>query len=68
MMSLIRKVFKQGVDHDEVVEEARLMNAERDLRVLQERAALATGGMEARHRRNHWQDAIDQLIRGARHV
>lgn len=67
MMSLLRRVLK--IEHDaleHLIEDARLEDAERRLDHLRKRAARATGGIEERHRRNHWQEAIDELIREAR--
>lgn len=63
MMALLRKILKHG-DHamEDAVNEARLLDAERDLTNLLDRADLALTKIDKRHKRNHWQESIDSLI------
>lgn len=49
----------------ETAEEARLVRAENEVRVLQSRADSAIEALDARARRNHWRESIQQMIQGA---
>lgn len=71
MRNILLRVFRgRGEEikraRAEAEKEQRLRVAESDLNSLQERAAVVANKIEARQRRNHWQEAIDEIIRGAR--
>lgn len=63
MMEMLRKILHHHGDHMlDAVNEARLLDAERELRGLKFRAGVATRKIDARQRQNHWQEAINQII------
>ena len=45
-------------------QDARLDSAEKELSDLQERAGSAIRKLDERQRRNHWREAIENMIRG----
>lgn len=51
--------------HTDDYDEARLLDAERDLEALKKRAATANKTLLARASRNHWRESIEQMILGA---
>lgn len=70
MKNLIRRLFSREHRHaqkradDE--DAARIENAERDLAALRARGERAVGALRARNDRNHWSDAITEMITGVR--
>lgn len=50
---------------EEARQEANLVNAEKEVRDLTDRADAAIRTLEARSRRNHWRESIEQMIQGA---
>lgn len=60
--------FRSGpLVHDpkEAQEEARLEDAEREVTELQDRASKAIKELTGRHRRDHWHESIEKMIKGA---
>lgn len=46
------------------IKEARLVEAEKALGDLQHRAYHAIVYLEGRHRKNHWRESVEDMIRG----
>ena len=68
MIDKIKKILfptRARLAAEERENEARLAEAERELARLQDRTARAVLTLQARHRRNHWQEAIANIIQGA---
>lgn len=66
MSTLLIGSRRQRHREEEQAKVARLEIAERDLRMLQRRERAAVRFLDERHKRNHWREAIEQLMGGAR--
>ena len=64
-MKSIRRFFGREDTAEERERMARLKQAERYLCELQDRGNKATSALTARRSRNHWREAIEQMIHGA---
>lgn len=53
------------LNREDAHEEARLIAAEKKTRELKDRAETAIRTLDARSRRNHWRESIEQMIQGA---
>lgn len=63
-----RRRLRKSRAHSEAIEhehDVRLAQAEADLEDLTARAEKAVRTLDARHRRNHWRESIEQMIQGA---
>lgn len=60
----LRPSHRRGVE-EEREKMARLETAERDLKELQDRGDEAVRLLVERQSRNHWREAIQQMIQGA---
>lgn len=60
-----RKIRKQREEIIDAEHEARMEKAVRDVDELRTRADAALGTLDARDRRNHWRESIEQMIQGA---
>lgn len=61
----MERVFVRKRDRDaEVVKNAKIKEAEKDLALLRERGLGAIATLEARRRRNHWRESIEEILRG----
>ena len=63
MKCLFRRKERRA-DIEEAFDEARLMNAEHEVRQLVDRADAAVKALKARRERNHWRESIEQMISG----
>lgn len=61
----MRLFTRKRVHPEEREKMALLEQVEAEARDLRERADMATYVMKHRDRRNHWQESIDRMIRGA---
>lgn len=59
-----RRVEKVETDSAEREKMARLEQAETDLLHLKARRDQAILTLDARHRRNHWKQSVEQMIQG----
>lgn len=64
MISVTRKAKARSTEVERE-KEARLKEAEVTLGILKYRAAKALDYLEARQKRNHWREAVTQMIQGA---
>lgn len=58
---LYTKKHHESVEREKI---AKLEQAESDLLTLRARASRAMGLLDERQRRNHWREAIEQMIQG----
>lgn len=64
-MKLLDKIFRNThADAEEAIKMSRLVKAEEDLRDLQRRGDAAVQFLTARAGRNHWREAVEQMIQG----
>lgn len=60
----IRTLFSIRRTADDRSEYARLEEAEREVTELKQRCDAAAGILDARRKRNHWRETVEQMIRG----
>lgn len=60
------KARKRELAKHEDEDDARIENAQRDLASLQARGDKALNTLRTRHQRNHWGEAIEQMITGVK--
>ena len=61
----MRRFWKRAeCSSDEEKKVARLVEAEKSLGELQQRAHVAITYLDGRHRRNHWRESVQEMIEG----